>query len=76
MKTFLALTLLFSLCALCGCNTGEMTDRNELPTQQVDYSTEEFGRLLDDVLNSTYSHRQLNTDDHAAWQILHGFLTF
>ena len=31
---------------------------------------------LDEVLDFTYHQRHLNTDDHAAWQILHGALTY
>ena len=39
-------------------------------------SDELLKRKLDDALQFTYSQRMLNTNDHAAWQILHGALTY
>lgn len=37
---------------------------------------DELKRQLDDVLQFTLRDRRLNTEDHAAWQILHGALAY
>jgi hypothetical protein len=37
---------------------------------------EELRRQLDEVIDFTYQDRRLNTQDHAAWQILHGALAY
>ena len=76
MKTVFTLMSLVTLSVLGGCSSRERLDRDEFQVQHFRQSTEELRKSLDDVLQFTQSHRQLNTDDHAAWQILHGFLTF
>lgn len=42
--------------------------------QSIDPET--LKNRIDAVLDYTYEKRHLNTQDHAAWQILHGALTF
>ena len=61
---------------LGGC--GEVKPpRPEAKTQSAALpSDEELKRQLDEVIDFTYRKRHLNTDDHAAWQILHGALAF
>ena len=49
--------------------SGPTVDRTELPTD------DELLRELDDALDITFA-RELDIDDHAAWQILHGALAF
>jgi len=62
-------TLLFAGCSGPASEQAE-TIRMTVPTDQ------QLKDALDEVLRFTYEMRSLNTSDHAAWQILHGVLTY
>lgn len=55
---------------LTGCDPAAETAQVELPAD------DELKQRIDEILNFTLENRQLNTRDHAAWQILHGALAF
>lgn len=42
----------------------------------ADVSKNDLREQVDHALNYTLEHRSLNTQDHAAWQILHGVLAY
>ncbi|MGY8768452.1 MAG: ADP-ribosylation factor-directed GTPase activating protein isoform b [Pirellulales bacterium] len=46
------------------------------PTQQQTLDPDALKNRIDAVLDYTYEKRHLSTQDHAAWQILHGALTY
>lgn len=68
-----ALSILLPLIVGCGGSASGPPHISERSLQAV--SNEEILEQLDQVLDFTYQ-RQLNTKDHAAWQILHGALAF
>lgn len=56
-------------------------DRTSEPKPQVVASAslpsdDELCQRIDEALDFTYEQRLLNTDDHAAWQVVHGILAF
>ena len=67
--------LILLLLPLTGCDqansaaNGPLIDRNELPTD------DEIREQLDKALDLTFA-RELDVDEQAAWQILHGALAF
>jgi len=75
VRAFLAGLLIILSTAGCG-DVQEVPPQpdslNSLPT----VSDDEMRRQLDEVLEYTLRGRTLNTQDHAAWQILHGVLAY
>lgn len=63
-----------SLLLLAGCE--ESSSQPPASNSDPSMSPGEVRQRIDDVLLYTYRHRHLNLQDHAAWQILHGALTY
>jgi len=63
----------------CGCRPvpPELSSR-DLPIEPTTAETDtaKLQQRIDTVLQYTLDHRKLNTQEHAAWQILHGSLAF
>jgi hypothetical protein len=60
--------------ALSGCDRGEQPapEASAMPL----LSPEELQAELDEVLDFNHKNRRLNTQDHAAWQVLHGIVAY
>ena len=59
-----------------GCNDVRVPSESDgLQSLMLD-DDDELRQQLDEVLQSTLQNRRLNTEDHAAWQILHGALAY
>ena len=59
-----------------GCGTGYQPQPEVTEEVAAEISSAQFKQQLDEVLEFTYSERYLDTENHAAWQILHGALTY
>lgn len=67
------LPLSLILFVLVGC--GPTTSQHPTDPKPV-VKGEQLKKQIDEVLDFTYLKRHLNTEDHAAWQIMHGVLAF
>lgn len=61
---------------LVGCGDVQPPSVSPATDATLQADDDELRRQLDEVLESTLRNRMLNTEDHAAWQILHGALAF
>ncbi|MEW4454194.1 ADP-ribosylation factor-directed GTPase activating protein isoform b [Bremerella sp. JC817] len=72
------LFVLLCLISLASCRPmPPELSQNALPISAGDkIEPEQLRDRIDQVLDFTLQHRHLNTQDHAAWQILHGSLAY
>ena len=70
------LLLLIALLSISGCADRPEAKPANSPELVFARSDEQIRDAIDNALTSTYHNRTLNTDEHAAWQILHGVLTY
>jgi hypothetical protein len=57
-----------------GCNKAGQAPEPVAATALM--SPDELQKELDEVIDFTHHNRRLNTQDHAAWQILHGIVAY
>lgn len=73
MRFLVSLLLLTLLLAGCPQASDAPRTADDIPADPTDAQLE---AALDQAINDVYLHRHLNTDEHAAWQILHGALAY
>jgi hypothetical protein len=59
-----------------GCRDLRTSHKTDTPERLLLADDDHLRRQLDEVLEYTLRNRTLNTEDHAAWQILHGALAY
>ena len=74
----LALLGLFLSLSSIGCSPQSSDDSNTTAVTQLGPAPDmdSLQKRLDNVLDFTLQKRRLNTEDHGAWQILHGVLAY
>ena len=71
------LTSVFCICFMVLASSGCKRPTISQPLELAEIPTNEtLNQRLDEVLEAIYKDRHLNLRDHAAWQILHGALTY
>ena len=75
-KAACRLLMLTAFSSFFGCLDQAGVKPADSPEVVFAQSDDRICDAIDEVLSSTYHNRTLNTDDHAAWQILHGVLTY
>ena len=68
--------LVWLLMLFPGCGAGDQLQPEVTVEVGTEISSAQLKQQLDEVLDFTYSERFLDTENHAAWQILHGALTY
>lgn len=72
LRPFALILLAAWLVGITGCDTTTQAE----PFDPSSVSKDDLHQQIDHALNYTLEHRSLNTQDHAAWQILHGVLAY
>ncbi|MCA9227038.1 MAG: ADP-ribosylation factor-directed GTPase activating protein isoform b [Pirellulaceae bacterium] len=65
-----------SFLSMSGCGRPRTERTVTTPVANSEVSEDELRDEIDAILTWTYQNRHLNLRDHAAWQILHGALTY